>query len=71
MHVRTGLLPTAVTVYDDGVGPEDGGTTVTVADVVEETTAVGVPGALGGASGADVEGTEEDPIVLLAVEVNV
>ena len=71
VQVRAGLVPIAVTVYDVGVGPEEGGVTVTVADVVEVTTAVGAPGVLGGASGADAVDGDDEPIELVAIVVNV
>ncbi len=74
VHERTGLVPTAVTVYDDAGPPDDGGVTVTVADVVDVTTTLGVPGRPGvanGITGADATEADDVPAALVAVEENV
>jgi hypothetical protein len=57
------LLSRAVTVYDVGVPPDDGATTVTVA-LPAPATAVGVPGTPGGATGSTGLGNVGGVLVL-------
>lgn len=68
------LSSTAVTKYDAGVPPVDGGVIVTVDEVVEVTTAVGVPGVPGAARGvtaAEATDAGDVPALFVAVDVNV
>ena len=60
-------------MYDTGVPPEVGATTVTVADVLPATADgwPGVPGARTGVTEADATEESEVPVTFVAVDVNV